>query len=114
MIRPLLLALALVSLAYPQETADSADTQADLNFEIVGPPFPEELVVDEDLDLDLQLEDSKTEDDLEVVERSTHRLLELVAEQVRRIRPELAVQVDQELENTQADDDELEGSDLNQ
>ena len=105
MIRPLFLSFALVSLVYPQETADSADSEAELDFELVGPPLPDDLVVEES-DVD--------EDDLEVVEESTHRLLELVAEQVRRIRPDLAVQVDQELENTHPDDDELESSDSNQ
>lgn len=97
MIRFVLYVLLLCSLAYPQEVRDSADQYED-EWEVFGPVLSENPIPFLEDDSFLEL------DDLEPVEESTHRFLELVAEQVRQIRPELSLEVDQELEKTRHED----------
>lgn len=103
MTRSALYVFLLCSLAYPQEVRDSADQYEDES-EVLGPVFSENPILFLEDDSFLEL------DDLEPVEESTHKFLELVAEQVRQIRPELSLEIDQELEKTRPEDEELSSS----
>lgn len=94
----LALATAFFSSPALSQTEDSADPDPAL--EVQGPPLPVELEVLVD---PVELEsDTVAEDDLEEVETSTHRLLELVADQVAEARPDLAEEVLEELGKTEA------------